>query len=248
MRSASPKALVIFTSTNKVYGKLDDLEVTESDTRYQYTAIGGVPETRQLDFHSPYGCSKGAAEQYVRDYSRIFGLDTLVFRQSCIYGTRQFGLEDQGWVAWFVIAATLGKAVTIYGDGKQVRDLLWVEDLVELFYRASQNRSVVSGKIYNVGGGSENSLSLLELLELLRANGLPMVPAMARWRPGDQKVFISDTSRIQAALAWKPSVSPEIGVARLCEWVKAEKDMLSRVLAAIPAANGGFKVPTTGAR
>ena len=243
IRSSCPSAFVIYTSTNKVYGKLDDLEVCESETRYEYKTCQGVPESTQLDFHSPYGCSKGTAEQYVRDYARIYGLNTLVLRQSCIYGTHQYGLEDQGWVAWFVIAAALNKSVTIYGDGKQVRDLLWVDDLVEAFRLAIEKRSTLSGMILNLGGGRHNSMSILELLALIRQNGLELQPRMAGWRPGDQKIFLSDTTRAQVVLGWKPAVSPGEGVSRLCKWVKSEKDMLTRILVGVPAASGGLRLP-----
>src|SRR5207237_6596752 len=136
VRAAAPGALVVYASTNKVYGGLNDIEVALVGKRYQFVGLPhGAAESRPLDFHSPYGCSKGAADQYVRDYARIYGLHTVVVRQSCIYGTRQFGVEDQGWVAWFAIAARAGRPITIYGDGKQVRDLLWVDDLLALYER-----------------------------------------------------------------------------------------------------------------
>jgi CDP-paratose 2-epimerase len=162
VRLAAPEAALLFTSTNKVYGGMEDVEVRLQDDRYGYVGLpGGCPEDRPLDFHSPYGCSKGAADQYVRDYARIYGLRTVVFRQSCIYGYRQFGLEDQGWVAWFTIRAAQGKPVTIFGDGKQVRDVLFVDDLVDAFRRAVDRIDEVSGRIYNIGGGPQNTLSLL---------------------------------------------------------------------------------------
>ena len=157
----------------------------------------GINENNQLDFHSPYGCSKGSAEQYVRDYSRIYTLQTVVFRQSCIYGRHQFGIEDQGWIAWFTIAALLNKPIKLYGNGKQVRDVLFVDDLVDLYYLAITKINKVSGQIYNIGGGQANSISILELFDLLKNNhNLKIHYAKHDIRPGDQKIFISDNSKI----------------------------------------------------
>src|SRR5437667_6059288 len=162
VRQAGIRAPLIYSSTNKVYGEMKEVKVTEEERRYAYSDLPcGISEEQNLDFHSPYGCSKGAADQYVRDYHRIYGLQTVVFRQSCIYGSRQFGVEDQGWVAWFMIAAVSGRPLTIYGDGKQVRDVLWVEDLVDCYEKALQSIGKNAGKIYNIGGGAGNTLSLL---------------------------------------------------------------------------------------
>src|SRR5512140_703703 len=156
-RAARHKPVVIYASTNKVYGGMDDVRVVEQGTRYAYESLpNGASEAQPLDFHSPYGCSKGTGDQYVRDYFRIYGLPTVVFRQSCIYGTRQFGVEDQGWVAWFVIAAVTGHPISIYGDGKQVRDLLFVEDLLDAYDAALQRIDKAAGQVYNVGGGQPN--------------------------------------------------------------------------------------------
>src|SRR3990172_1973116 len=161
LRAESLNPIVLFTSTNKVYGALAHLKVEETKTRYRYADLPeGVSEAPPLDFYSPYGCSKGAADQYVHDYGRIYGLRTVVFRNSCIYGRRQFGIEDQGWLAWFVIAALLGRPIKIYGDGKQVRDVLFVDDLVEAMLRAVQRPEITQGQAYNIGGGPENSLSV----------------------------------------------------------------------------------------
>src|SRR5271154_4671918 len=160
MRHARMTAPILYSSTNKVYGEMTDVGVVEQNGRYAYRSLPtGVSESRNLDFHSPYGCSKGAADQYVIDYHRIYGLHTVVFRQSCIYGYRQFGAEDQGWVAWFMIATQLGRPITIYGDGKQVRDVLFIDDLLDAFETVRADSRVASGSIYNIGGSSKNTLS-----------------------------------------------------------------------------------------
>ncbi|GIW11692.1 MAG: CDP-paratose 2-epimerase [Dehalococcoidia bacterium] len=221
-RRASPSPVVLFSSTNKVYGSLEDLEVGESARRYVLSGLpAGVAENRPLDFHSPYGCSKGAADQYVIDFSRIYGLPTVVLRLSCIYGPRQFGTEDQGWVAHFARRALANEPITIYGDGKQVRDVLFVSDAVEAFLRARQRAEHVRQQCYNVGGGPANSLSLLELIDLLeRRLGRTVHYQFAPWRPGDQRVYLSDLSAIQAATGWSPQVGVEEGVDRLLAWLQ----------------------------
>src|SRR3990172_406111 len=165
VRQFAPGAVLLNASTNKVYGGMDDAAVVERGGRYVYADLPyGVSEDQPVDFHSPYGCSKGAGDQYVRDYARIYGLRTVNFRQSCIYGYRQFGVEDQGWVAWFTIAALLGRPITVYGDGKQVRDVLFIDDLVDCYLAAVRQIDAVAGQTFNIGGGTEHSLSLLELL------------------------------------------------------------------------------------
>jgi CDP-paratose 2-epimerase len=231
-RQFAPNAAFFFTSTNKVYGALSSLDVVERDGRYAFaTAINGVSEQQPLDLHSPYGCSKGAADQYVHDYGRIYGLRTVVVRQSCIYGTRQFGVEDQGWVAWFVIGSVLGKQLSIYGDGKQVRDLLWIDDLCDLYVTAYEQIGTAAGQIYNAGGGPDNVLSLLELVALLRERlGDSVSPRMADWRPGDQPVFVADIRKVKAELGWEPRVSTTQGVDRLLEWAQGSQDLLRTVL------------------
>jgi CDP-paratose 2-epimerase len=231
-RAYSPEAAFIFSSTNKVYGKLDTISVKELSTRYTFDGLSqGVSEDTGLDFHSPYGCSKGAADQYVRDYARIYGLKTVVFRQSCIYGPHQFGMEDQGWVAWFLIAHRLGKNITVYGDGKQVRDLLWIDDLVDLYFRAIERIDVCRGRIYNAGGGPDNTLSLLELIgQMEEISGSKIPFATAPWRPGDQKVFIADVSLAASELGWQPKVTPREGVKRLSGWVTENDQLLSSVV------------------
>jgi CDP-paratose 2-epimerase len=221
VRLAAPQAVFLYTSTNKVYGGMEDVKVRLQGDRYEYVGLpGGCPEDRPLDFHSPYGCSKGAADQYVRDYARIYGLRTVVFRQSCIYGYRQFGLEDQGWVAWFTIRAAQGKPVTIFGDGKQVRDVLFVDDLVDVFRKAVDRIDEVSGRVYNIGGGPANTLSLLELIGILeRQTGRSMEVGYDDWRPGDQRVFICDVGKAERELGWKPTTTAEEGVRLLHGWV-----------------------------
>ena len=231
-RLHSPRAFFEFASTNKVYGKMDDLGVAERNGRYEYENLPhGVSEGHGLDFHSPYGCSKGTADQYVRDYSRIFGVRSVVLRQSCIYGTRQFGVEDQGWVAWFTIASVLGKPITIYGDGKQGRDLLWIDDLVDAYVELFHNADQVSGQIFNLGGGPGNVLSLLELVDMLKKAGvLRREPAFSAWREGDQKIFVCDTRKIAGAVGWQPRTTPAAGVRKLIDWTLANKDLLGRML------------------
>jgi CDP-paratose 2-epimerase len=232
-RLYSPEAFFEFASTNKVYGKMADKKIEERSKRYVY-ADGhlGIDETCPLDFYSPYGCSKGTADQYVHDYSRIYGLKTVVLRQSCIYGTRQYGIEDQGWVAWFTIASILNKPITIYGDGKQVRDILWVDDLVGIYVRLYKDSHKVNGEVFNIGGGSENTLSLLELVTILKEEGvMKRDPGFAAWRPGDQKIFVCDLNKIYNAIGWKPLTSPKDGVRRLVSWTADHKDQLQNLLA-----------------
>jgi CDP-paratose 2-epimerase len=180
----------------------------------------GCGEDRLLDFHSPYGCSKGAADQYVRDYARIYGLRSVVFRQSCIYGRRQFGIEDQGWVAWFTIRAAQRAPVTIYGDGKQTRDVLFIDDLCDAFSAALSRIDEVKGRIYNIGGGPKNTLSLLELVKMLdELAGKPLEVGYDDWRPGDQRVFVCDIRKAKRELGWEPKIGAPQGVELLHRWV-----------------------------
>jgi CDP-paratose 2-epimerase len=229
IRRLSPESFFVYASTNKVYGRMEDVGVVEQDGRYAYgDLLEGVRENRPLDFHSPYGCSKGTADQYTIDYSRIYGLRTAAFRQSCIYGPHQFGMEDQGWVAWFAIAAVLGRPITIYGDGKQVRDVMHVDDLIRLYDLAIQRQEVIAGHAFNVGGGPANTLSLLELLTYLECElGKGISPTMAEWRPGDQKVFVSDITKAREQLAWSPTIPVKKGIRQLLVWVKENRDLLS---------------------
>jgi CDP-paratose 2-epimerase len=227
----------LYASTNKVYGGLEHLRLAETATRWELAdRPDGIAEDEPLDFHSPYGCSKGAADQYVRDYSRIYGLRTVVFRQSCIYGTRQFGVEDQGWIAWFVIAATTGRAVTVFGDGKQVRDALWANDLVDLYVRAVERIDRASGQVFNVGGGPANSLSLLDLLARMEGlAGRPLEHTFAAERPGDQKVFVSCNRKAEQVLGWRPAVGLDAGLEQLARWIRDNADSLRAVRSLLAA-------------
>ncbi len=227
LRRLRPKAHLIYASTNKVYGRMEHVGVAERSGRYEYKDLpGGVSETELLDFHSPYGCSKGAADQYTIDFGRIYGLRTTTFRQSCIYGPRQFGVEDQGWVAWFIIATVLGKPLTIYGDGKQIRDLLHVEDLVSAYEAALSNPDKASGQAFNIGGGPDKTLSLLELVAMLRSLLQRDIPLrFDDWRPGDQPVFVCDIRKAAGSMGWKPTIGVSDGVARLLQWVQANKQL-----------------------
>lgn len=219
-RRVTPEARFINASTNKVYGHLDDVTLNETERGYELPDRGGIGEDRPLDFYSPYGCSKGAADQYTLDYARIFGLRTVSLRQSCIYGRRQFGIEDQGWVAWFTIAHVTGKPITIYGNGKQVRDLLFVDDLVDCYARAEEKIDDVSGAAFNVGGGPANALSLLDFLDVLgRLSGRPVKFEYDRPRPGDQPLFICDIGKAQSELGWQPTTSVTEGLETLYRWV-----------------------------
>ena len=207
-RLSGRRPIVLYASTNKVYGGMEDVAVVEGETGYSYRDYPyGIPETYPLDFHSPYGCSKGAGDQYVRDYARIYGLPTVVLRQSCIYGPRQFGVEDQGWVAWFLIAAVTGQPITIYGDGKQVRDVLWVDDLLDLYDMVIEQIDVAAGQVYNVGGGPGNTLAVWQELGpmLTRLMGDEIPVAHDDWRPGDQHIFVADIRKAERELGWRPT-------------------------------------------
>lgn len=218
---------LLFTSTNKVYGALTELKLEKSGARYQPADAalrGGIGETQPLDFHSPYGCSKGAADQYVCDYARTFGLPAVVFRMSCIYGPHQMGTEDQGWVAHFLIRALAGEPIVLYGDGMQVRDLLFVEDLIDAFLLAQANIHTLSGQAFNIGGGLGNTLSLLELLDMIGAiRGAKPACRLEPWRCGDQRYYVSDTRRFKSATGWSPKVNVRHGVERLHEWLAGSK-------------------------
>jgi CDP-paratose 2-epimerase len=228
---------LVFTSTNKVYGALPNLRLRRDSTRYklegQSALAGGVNEDCPRDFHSPYGCSKGAADQYVLDYARSFGLQTVVFRMSCIYGPHQLGTEDQGWVAHFLLCALEDRPLTLYGDGLQVRDVLFVEDLAEAFLLAQAHMKTLSGQAFNMGGGPDNTVSLLELLELIgELHGQVPVVRTSAWRTGDQRYYVSDTSRFRAATGWAPRVDVRAGVGHLYEWLLESRRPSARRLLA----------------
>jgi CDP-paratose 2-epimerase len=224
VRLHNPSAPVLFASTNKVYGRLiDDRQILRADQRYQPASpllADGISENAPLDFYSPYGCSKGTADQYVRDYARVFGLQTVVLRMSCIYGPRQFGTEDQGWIAHFLLSALRGDRLTIYGDGYQVRDALHVSDAAEAWLAALDHIALVRGRTFNLGGGPSNAVSLRELIALLRElTGNDISYSFADWRPGDQPWYVTDARALSAALGWQPKTPLRDGLISLYEWL-----------------------------
>jgi len=226
MRMAKSKAKFIYASTNKVYGGMEDIRIVKEAGRYRYKDYSyGISEERGLDFYSPYGCSKGAGDQYVRDYSRIYGLDTTVLRQSCIYGPRQFGVEDQGWMAWFIIAVSNNKPIQIYGDGCQVRDILYIDDLIDAYDNVYQKRHITRGHVYNIGGGPDNALAVWSqfktILEKLFRREIPVI--YKKWRPGDQKVYISDIRKAKKEIGWKPTTNIVQGINKLYDWIVKNK-------------------------
>jgi CDP-paratose 2-epimerase len=218
----------VFTSTNKVYGDLEDVGLRKAQTRYEPADAlmrrHGISEARCLEFHSPYGCSKGVAEQYVLDYARTFGLRTVVFRMSCIYGPHQFGTEDQGWVAHFIIAALRGEPLTIYGDGLQVRDILYVGDLVDAMLLAQDHAGTFAGQAFNIGGGPANTTSIVELLDLIgELVGQRPLARLEAWRTADQRYYVSDTRKFRAATGWRPRTTVRAGVSALLDWLVANR-------------------------
>jgi CDP-paratose 2-epimerase len=229
IRELAPECAMIYSSTNKVYGDLEYLKYREADRRYE--AVGferGFDEKLGLEFHSPYGCSKGAMDQYMLDYARVFGLKTAVFRHSSIFGDRQFSTFDQGWIGWFVqkaIEQKQGKRdpFTISGTGKQVRDVLFVTDLVSCYFQASDKIERCRGKAFNIGGGMQNSVSLLELFDFLEAElGVKLEYQKLDWRKSDQKVFVADTAEALRCFDWKPSITKETGLRNMIRWVNRD--------------------------
>ncbi len=222
MRKFSPETIMINASTNKVYGQLDHLKITQEQDRYHFKSMmAGVSEEMPLDFHSPYGCSKGAADQYVIDYARIYELKATTFRQSCIFGPRQFGTEDQGWISWFIHAALSEKTITIYGNGKQVRDILYIDDLILAYDLAINKPNQIKGEAFNIGGGIRHSISLMELIKMLSKIMRKDIPyGHAAARPGDQKVYISNTKKIYHHLGWIPKIPIETGIGNTLKWVE----------------------------
>lgn len=238
-RQSRHHPFILFTSTNKVYGNMCSQPLAVTPGRYHCDQEQAVSETQPLDFHSPYGCSKGAADQYVHDYSRIYDLPTVVFRMSCIAGPRQFGNEDQGWVAHFLYSALCEKPITIYGDGKQVRDVLAVEDLLLAFEGVRANLSRTAGQIYNVGGGIANSTSLLELIdEIERLTGRRLRYSMEAVRPGDQPVYITDYSKLRRHIGWEPSLSVGDILRNIQDWRSRNADFFQ-----IPSLAAQLSVP-----
>jgi CDP-paratose 2-epimerase len=228
LRKHAPDAIVIYSSTNKVYGDLENYEYIETTTRYE--AIGmdfGFDENVALDFRSPYGCSKGAADQYMLDYARNFGIKTIIFRHSSIFGGRQFSTYDQGWIGWFVGQALLAqtgkliKPITISGDGKQVRDVLFASDLIDCYFSAITSVKNCAGKAFNIGGGMANSLSLLELFSMLEKElSVKLTYQQLPWRLNDQKFFVADIRRAKLEFNWQPRVDKKTGLQRMIQWVK----------------------------
>lgn len=228
LRLEAPGTPLIFASTNKVYGSLGDIGLVRGDHGYRpmddFIARNGVSEDRSLDFHTPYGCSKGAADQYVLDYARSFGLRAAVLRMSCIYGQRQMGTEDQGWVAHFLIRALEGKPITIFGDGHQVRDILEISDAVNAYLLAWQQIDNIRGRAFNLGGGVANAVSLNRLVAYMeRLLDREVMVEFADWRAGDQRYFVADTLRIDAELGLRPKCGWQDGVGRLARWLAAER-------------------------
>jgi len=229
IRLHSPECFVLYASTNKVYGGMESVAVQLGDHGYAFRDLPlGVPETQPLDFHSPYGCSKGVADQYTIDYARIYDLRTCAFRQSCIYGQRQFGIEDQGWVAWFSIASLLDRPITLYGDGWQTRDVLNVKDLARAYEAAWVNQAEISGQAFNIGGGPTNTLCLRDLLSFLEDElKVSINPLSGASRPGDQPVFVCDIRKAQTLLGWGPQIGVSDGVRDLIRWVRDNRDLFS---------------------
>jgi len=224
IRNSVNRPSLLYTSTNKVYGWLDDLSFRQRGNRYEpvdaVVRADGIGEDRPLDFHSPYGCSKGTADQYVIDYARSYGLSTVVFRMSCIYGPRQFGTEDQGWVAHFLIRAIQGEPITLYGDGRQVRDILYIDDLVRAMLSAQERASELAGQAFNMGGGVDNTISLLNLLDMIeQLTGKRPSILRDEWRVGDQRYYVSDTRKFREATGWKPAVDAQRGIENLYVWL-----------------------------
>lgn len=227
-RASGNRPFLLFTSTNKVYGDLASRNAIAQPTRYIIPGHLATNENQALDFHSPYGCSKGAADQYVHDYARIYGLPTVVFRMSCIAGPRQFGNEDQGWVAHFLYSAMLGNPVTIYGSGLQVRDVLYVEDLLRAFEAAHENQETAGGEVFNIGGGEANTVSLVELMEQIREiTGLRMQFERARLRPGDQLLYVTDHTKLTQMTGWKPEVNLRSALENMLAWFKKNRELIA---------------------
>jgi CDP-paratose 2-epimerase len=240
VRNYAPEARLIYASTNKVYGALSHIPVEERGSRYLYAGDRqGIDERERLDFHSPYGCSKGAAEQYVLDYSRIYGLRTASLRQSCIYGPYQYGVEDQGWLAWFALCALVGRKITIYGNGHQVRDALHAHDLARAYLAVALSLEKSQPSTYNIGGGLANSISLLESLDLLtELTGQKIDISFADWRPGDQPLYISDNSLAAEELKWRPEINLRAGLTSMVSWIRENRDEIAALLGIAEVASG----------
>jgi len=248
LRATPTPPPLVFTSTNKVYGALSRTAVVKRGARYaardERLESNGISEEQSLDFCSPYGCSKGAADQYVLDYAHTFGMPCVVFRMSCIYGPRQFGNEDQGWLAHFIIQTLAHQPITIYGDGLQVRDVLFVDDLVDAFLLAHEHMDRIAGEAFNMGGGPENTVSLLELLDLIRElNAGECTIRFEPWRAADQRYYVSNTSKFRSATGWEPHIKVREGVRRLYQWLESNADPSSR-----PLRSPAIAAPTMSTR
>ncbi|MGE5724094.1 MAG: GDP-mannose 4,6-dehydratase [Acidobacteriota bacterium] len=228
VRRSGRRPFLLFTSTNKVYGELNSHRLLAGSTRYSYADIRGIAEHQPLDFHSPYGCSKGAADQYVHDYARIYGIPSVVFRMSCIAGPQQFGNEDQGWVAHFLYSALQASPIVVYGDGRQIRDVLCVEDLLRAFDAVRVNQKNTAGQIYNVGGGPENTVSLLELMEEIRQlTGRKLEYETCPMRPGDQLVYVTDFAKLRRDTGWQPQISLRQTLQQMYGWWKRNRELFA---------------------
>lgn len=237
-RLSGRKPVVLYTSTNKVYGSLSEYRTIENDTNYRFDqemypglSDNGISEYQPLDFHSPYGCSKGCADQYVRDYHRIYNLPTIVFRMSCIYGPYQYGIVDQGWICYLTMLAMFGKPITIYGNGKQVRDILFIEDLCRAFELVIENPQKTAGQIYNIGGGYKNTISIVEWISYLETKFDIKIPvSFSNWRAGDQKIYVSNIEKIKFHLNWNPQFRL-VGIKKMIEWIRENEKYLRTTIA-----------------
>ena len=224
-RKAGHKPFMLFTSTNKVYGQIANRPIIARNSHYEFLSGSGISESQSLDFHSPYGCSKGAADQYWRDYARIYDMPTVVLRMSCICGPRQFGTEDQGWVAHFLYSTLNGKPLVVYGDGRQMRDLLYIDDLLRAFELALEHQPETRGRIFNIGGGPDQAISLLHLIaEIERLTGRSIDYAFDERRPGDQLLYITDTSQFREVTGWTPEVRPTQSLKKMYDWWKRNRE------------------------
>ncbi len=229
MRNFTPKASLLYSSTNKVMGELSNISIKEEENKYVFKNLKGISENQPLSFCSPYGCSKGCGDQYVLDYARIYKLNTIVFRQSCIYGQRQFGIEGQGWIAWFVSSLIFNNPLNLYGNGKQVRDILYIDDLINAFDLAFKNIKKTKGKAYTIGGGFKSEISILEFFEILEGiSGKKVTYKIKSWRLADQKVYISDISSAKKDFNWAPKISPKKGIKNMYEWILQNKHLIDK--------------------
>lgn len=240
-RKSGARPFLLFTSTNKVYGNLANLPVVKNETHYNFADIEGISESQPLDVHSPYGCSKGGAEQYVRDYARVYGLPTVVFRMSCIAGPRQYGTEDQGWVAHFLYSALRGVPLVIYGDGRQVRDVLCIHDLVRAFEAVRCNTSTSAGEIYNVGGGPRNAVSLLELIEKVERLTHRQVEFVCKERrPADQLIYVTNYSKLASHTGWQPETDIDTTLELIYAWWRRNRELLEP---SVSSSRSGESIP-----